>query len=78
MTKTTSLADNETVIEFFSSQTVLALKKKKKFRRRAIALLLFTLPKILAVAYLGTAGALEALEASASVLRPQAIAPFIP
>jgi len=76
MNKTSSIADNETVVEYISSQTVLALKQKKKFRRRLIIVAL-TLPKILAVAYFGSAGVIDALEASAAALHPQTIAPFI-
>jgi hypothetical protein len=52
MNTSSSLSENETVVEFFSSHLVRAAKKKKVFRRRAL-LLLFTAPKILIVAYFG-------------------------
>ena len=52
MNPSSSLSENETVVEFFSSHLVRAAKKKKVFRRRVL-LVLFTAPKILIVAYFG-------------------------
>jgi hypothetical protein len=52
MHKSPTLSENETVIEFFSSHMVRAAQKKKVFRRRVL-LTLFTVPKILIVAYFG-------------------------
>jgi hypothetical protein len=74
-----SLADNETVIELFSSHAIRALKEKKKFRRKLVVVLLAGL-KILAVAYFGVGELFESNRATAAdpsvVLR--AAAPFVP
>ena len=59
-----ALSDNETVVEFFSSHTVKALKKKKARRRLIIALL--AIPKILAVLYVGVSGLIESDKATAA------------
>jgi hypothetical protein len=65
MNKPTSLADNETVIEFVSSHVVRSLKEKKKFRRRLIVLLL-AVPKILIVLYFGVGDLFESHRATAA------------
>ena len=65
MNKSTTLADNETVIEFVSSHVVRAMKEKKKFRRRLV-LALLALPKILIVLYFGVAELIESNQATAA------------
>ena len=52
MHKAPTLSDNETIVEYFSSHAVRALKEKKKMRRRFV-LVLLVLPKLLTVAYFG-------------------------
>jgi hypothetical protein len=64
MHQTPALSDNETVIEFVSSHTIKALKKRKA-RRRAI-LVLVAIPKILAVLYFGVGEMFESRKASAA------------
>ena len=63
MHKTPALSDNETIVEYFSSHAVMALKKKKARRRLIIALL--AVPKILGVLYFGIAGLIETHGATA-------------
>jgi len=65
MNKPTSLADNETVIEFVSSHAVRALKEKKKFRRLLVVAVL-TVPKILIVLYFGIGDLFESNQATAA------------
>ena len=65
MNKSTSLADNETVVEFFSSKVIFAAKQKKAFRRRLIVVLLAGL-KILTVAYFSVGELFESNEATAA------------
>ena len=63
MHKTPALSDNETIVEYFSSHAVMALKKKAR-RRLIIALL--AVPKILGVLYFGIAGLIETHGATAA------------
>ena len=65
MNKSTTLADNETVIEFVSSHVVRAMKEKKKFRRRLV-LAVLALPKILIVLYFGLGELLDSHQATAA------------
>jgi len=65
MHKTPALSDNETIVEYFSSHAVMALKKKKS-RRRLIIIALLAIPKILAVLYVGVAGLIDVHDASAA------------
>jgi hypothetical protein len=64
MNKQPSLADNETIIEYFSSHVARAAKRRKTIRRRII-ILLIAVPKILGIIYFGHAG-LTAAAATAS------------
>ena len=59
-----ALSDNETVIEYVSSHTIKALKKKKA-RRRAIIVAL-AIPKILAVLYFGVGEMIQSHKAEAA------------
>ena len=61
---TSALSDNETVIEFVSSHTIKALKKKKA--RRRVILVLVAIPKILAVLYFGVGEMFESHKAAAA------------
>ena len=65
MHKTPALSDNGTIVEYFSSHAVMALRKKKS-RRRLIIISLLAIPKILAVLYFGVAGLIDAQNASAA------------
>jgi len=65
MHKTPALSDNETIVEYFSSHAVMALKKKKA-RRRLIIVALLAVPKILGVLYFGIAGLIETHGATAA------------
>jgi hypothetical protein len=65
MNKSTTLADNETLIEFVSSHVVRAQSNKKKFRRRLIVVLL-AVPKILIVLYVGVGDLFESHRATAA------------
>jgi len=65
MNKPTSLADNETVIEFFSSKDIFAARQKKAFRRRLVVVVLAGL-KILTVAYFGFGDLFESNRATAA------------
>ena len=64
MHTTPALSDNDTLIEYVSSHTIKALKKKKA-RRRAI-LVLLAIPKILAVLYFGVGEMFESHKAAAA------------
>ena len=64
MHKTPALSQDETIVEFFSSHTIKALKKKRARRRLIIALL--AIPKILAVLYVGVSGLIESHKATAA------------
>ena len=76
MHKTPSLSENETLIEYFSSQTVHAAREKKEFRRRLVIIVLAGL-KLLTVAYFGLGDLLESGNAAASVPHFEAVAPFV-
>ncbi|MGH6690164.1 MAG: hypothetical protein ACREF4_05735 [Gammaproteobacteria bacterium] len=58
-----SLADNETIIEYFSSHVARTAKRRKTIRRRII-LLLIAAPKILGLLYFGQAGLTAAAAAT--------------
>ena len=64
MNKTRTVSDDGTIVEFFSSHTIKALKKKRARRRLIIAVL--AIPKILAVLYFGVSGLIESHQATAA------------
>lgn len=64
MHTTPTMSENETVIEYFSSHAIMALKRKKSRRRIIIAVL--AIPKILAVLYFGVAELIESHKATAA------------
>lgn len=79
MNKSTSLADTETVIEFFSSKAIFAAKRKKAFRRRLVVVVLTGL-KILTVVYFGFGDLFESNRATAAdpAILLKAAAPSVP
>lgn len=76
MHKTPAFSENETVIEYFSSATVHAARKKKAFRHTVIVVTLTGL-KILTVLYFGFGDLFESNDAAARVPHFEAVAPLI-
>ena len=76
MHKTPTLSENETVIEYFSSQAIFAARKKRAFRRRVVVIVLAGV-KILTVAYFGFGDLIESNDAAARTPHFEVVAPFI-
>ena len=77
MNRQPSLADNETITEYFSSHIARAAKRRKAIRTKII-ILLIAASKILAIVYFGHAGLVTAAAATEGLFGVKAAIAFQP